>query len=164
MNKVLVLNSDYTPINVTTTFRGFILVTKGKAEILKSSDTPLTSDNNTYERPLIIRLLNYVKYRIKTIRFNRQRLFCRDNHKCCYCNNTKNLTIDHVIPKSRGGKNSWENLITCCWSCNKFKGNKTPEEAGMKLLSTPYSPTIFSDVINPSIEIIWKDFLKSGYR
>jgi CRISPR/Cas system Type II protein with McrA/HNH and RuvC-like nuclease domain len=164
MNKVLVLNSDYTPINVTTAFRGFILVTKGKAEILKSAETPIITDTDIYERPVIIRLLNYVKYRIKSIRFNRQRLFCRDGHKCCYCGNTKNLTIDHVIPKSKGGKNSWDNLITCCWGCNKYKGNKTPDEAGMKLLSKPYEPTIFSDVINPSIEIIWKDFLKTFYR
>jgi len=128
MNKVLVLNSDYTPINVTTAFRGFILVTKGKAEILKSAETPIITDTDIYERPVIIRLLNYVKYRIKSIRFNRQRLFCRDGHKCCYCGNTKNLTIDHVIPKSKGGKNSWDNLAITSSKINRLKNDMTIDE------------------------------------
>lgn len=158
MDKVLVLNSDYTPINVTTVVRGFLLVNKGKAEILKSYDNPIIAGYQTYVRPLIIRLLNYVKYRISNLRINRSRLFKRDNHECVYCGSRKNLTIDHVLPKSRGGGNLWTNLVTCCSPCNRKKGDKTPEEANMKLSFKPYEPNLFSDVINPSISNIWNDF------
>jgi 5-methylcytosine-specific restriction endonuclease McrA len=158
MDRVLVLNSDYTPINVTSLVRGFILVDKGKAEVLKSGENPIISGDKEYVRPLIIRLLSYVRYRIKSLRINRQRIFKRDNFKCAYCNSQKNLTIDHILPKSRGGDNSWTNLITCCRNCNRYKDNKTPEEAGLKLKIRPYEPSIFSDVINPNISQIWEEF------
>ena len=158
MDRVLVLNSDYTPINVTSLVRGFILVDKGKAEVLKSGEIPIISGDKEYVRPLIIRLLSYVRFRIKSLRINRQRIFKRDNFKCAYCNSQKNLTIDHILPKSRGGDNSWINLITCCRNCNRYKDNKTPEEAGLKLKIKPYEPSIFSDVINPNISQIWEEF------
>jgi 5-methylcytosine-specific restriction endonuclease McrA len=158
MDRVLVLNSDYTPINVTSLVRGFILVDKGKAEVLKSGEIPIISGDKEYVRPLIIRLLSYVRFRIKSLRINRQRIFKRDNFKCAYCNSQKNLTIDHILPKSRGGDNSWTNLITCCRNCNRYKDNKTPEEAGLKLKIRPYEPSIFSDVINPNISQIWEEF------
>lgn len=161
MDKVLVLNSDYTPINVTTVIRGFVLVDKGKAEILKSSDSPIIAGYQKFVRPLIIRLLNYVKYRVKNLRINRNRVFKRDNHQCVYCGSKRNLTIDHVLPKSKGGTNTWTNLVTCCSPCNRKKGDKTPEEANMKLITKPYEPTLFSDVINPSISDIWSDFKQS---
>lgn len=161
MEKVLVLNADYTPINVTTVFRGYILVTKGKAEILKSAETPLNAGSVTFIRPLIIRLYNYVKHRIHKLKINRHRLFKRDNFECVYCGTKKNLTIDHILPKSRGGENSWLNLITCCSSCNRKKGDRTPEESNMKLRYKPYEPTIFSEIINSSVESIWLDFQKT---
>ncbi len=161
MDKVLVLNSDYTPINVTTVIRGFVLVSKGKAEILKADSNPILSGYQTHVRPLIIRLLSYVRYRVKNLKINRNRVFKRDNYECAYCGSKKYLTIDHVIPKSRGGDNSWTNLITCCSPCNRQKGDKTPEEAGMKLVRKPYEPTLFSEVINPTISDIWSSFQKS---
>jgi hypothetical protein len=161
MEKVLVLNSDYTPINITTVFKGFNLVNKGKAEILRASDRPILAGVNTYVRPLIIRLFNYVKFRFHKLKINRHRLFRRDDYECVYCGSKRNLTIDHVIPKSRGGQNTWLNLVTCCSSCNRTKDNKTPEEAGMKLLKKPYEPTIFSDVVNPQVEIVWEEFRKT---
>ena len=163
MDKVLVLNADYTPINVTTTIRGFNLVSNGKAEILKSGELPIMAGSTTLVRPLIIRLLSYVRFRVRTLKINRHRVFRRDNHKCVYCGSSKNLTIDHVLPKSRGGGNTWANLVTCCKSCNRIKDNKTPEEAGMKLLVKPFEPSIFSNVINPNIEDIWVDFQKTFY-
>jgi CRISPR/Cas system Type II protein with McrA/HNH and RuvC-like nuclease domain len=161
MEKVLVLNSDYTPINITTVYRGFNLVTKGKAEILKSSDSPIIAGSNTFIRPLIIRLLNYVKYRVHKLKINRHRLFKRDNHECVYCGSKKNLTVDHIQPKSKGGLNTWQNLITCCGTCNRAKGDKTPVEANMKLRYNPYEPSIFSEIINSNVEPIWKEFQKS---
>ena len=161
MEKVLVLNADFTPINVTTVYKGFTLVSKGKAEILKASDNPLLSGMGEFVRPLIIRLLNFVKYRIHKLKINRQRLYRRDNHECGYCGSKRNLTIDHIIPKSRGGQNTWMNLVTCCSSCNRLKDDRTPEEAGMKLNIKLYEPTIFSEIINSSIEEIWENFKKT---
>lgn len=161
MEKVLVLNADYTPINVTTVFRGYILVSKGKAEILKSAETPLNTGKLTFMRPLIIRLYNYVKHRIHKLKINRHRLYKRDNYECVYCGSKKNLTIDHILPKSRGGENSWLNLITCCSSCNRKKGDRTPEESNMKLRFKPYEPNIFSEIINSNVEGIWMEFQKT---
>lgn len=163
MDKVLVLNADYTPINVTSVYRGFNLVVKGKAEILKAGDKPIVAGMKEYTRPLIIRLVNYVKYRIHKLKINRHRVFRRDGYKCVYCASNKNLTIDHVIPKSRGGKNTWLNLATCCSHCNKVKGDKTPSEAGMKMIQKPFEPSFFSDAINPNIESIWKEFQQTFF-
>jgi len=160
MDKVLVLNSDYTPINVTTVTRGFVLVSKGKAEILKSGENPIIAGYQTFVRPVIIRLLNYVRYRVKNLKINRNRIFKRDDHQCVYCGSKRNLTIDHVVPKSKGGNNTWANLVTCCSPCNRKKGDKTPEQANMKLQIRPYEPTLFSDIINPTISDIWSDFQK----
>ena len=163
MDKVLVLNSDYTPINVTSLVRGFILVDKGKAEVLKSGNDPIVSGQKQYIRPLIIRLLSYVRFRVKPLKINRHRIFKRDDYKCSYCGTSKNLTIDHILPKSRGGGNTWLNLTTCCKNCNRIKDNKTPEEAGMKLINKPFEPSLFSEVINPTISEIWEEFQKSYY-
>jgi 5-methylcytosine-specific restriction endonuclease McrA len=160
MDKVLVLNADYTPLNVTSVYRGFNLVVKGKAEILKSGEKPIVTETKEYSRPLIIRLLNYVKYRIHKLKINRHRIFRRDNYECVYCGSSKTLTIDHVIPKSGGGENTWVNLVTCCSHCNKVKGNKTPSEVGMKIIQKPFEPSFFSDAIHPNIESVWTEFQK----
>jgi 5-methylcytosine-specific restriction endonuclease McrA len=158
MDKVLVLNADYTPINVTSQQRGFNLVYKGKAEVLKSSDNPIYASYENFVRPLIIRLLKYVKYKVRNIRVNRTRIFRRDNDECVYCGSTKQLTLDHVIPRSRGGSNSWDNLVTCCHNCNVRKSNKTPQEANMFMTKKPYEPSFFSDFLNDSIEKIWREY------
>ena len=162
MEKVLVLNADYTPLNVTTMMKGFSLVYRGKAEVLKKSDNPLQSGYDKFVRPLIIRLLKYVGFRNKATKINRARLYKRDGYECAYCGQKKNLTIDHIIPKSRGGQNTWDNLVTCCSSCNRYKSNRTPEEAKMTLRIKPYEPTIFSDIMNDySVENVWNDFQRN---
>ena len=161
MEKVLVLNADFTPINVTSVYKGFTLVSKGKAEVLKASDKPLLSGMGEFVRPLIIRLLNFVKYRVHKLKINRHRLYKRDGHECTYCGSKRNLTIDHILPKSKGGQNTWMNLVTSCSSCNRLKGDKTPEEAGMKMNILPYEPNIFSEIINSSVEDIWENFKKT---
>jgi hypothetical protein len=163
MDKVLVLNADFTPINVTSVYKGFTLVSKGKAEILKASEKPLVSGMGEFIRPLIIRLLNFVKFRVSKLKINRHRLYKRDGHQCTYCGSKRNLTIDHIIPKSKGGGNTWMNLVTSCSSCNRLKGDKTPEEAGMRLNIKPYEPTIFSEIINSSVEDIWENFKNTFY-
>jgi CRISPR/Cas system Type II protein with McrA/HNH and RuvC-like nuclease domain len=156
---VLVLNADYTPLNVTTYKRGFNLVNKGKAEIVKSDDTPILSGIKSYVRPVIIRLLNYIRYHTRTLRANRSRIYKRDGFECVYCGSSKNLTLDHVIPRSRGGTNEWTNLVTSCFKCNSKKGDKTPEEAKMKLKHQPFAPTLVSE--NAKVHTLWNDFKKS---
>lgn len=163
MEKVLVLNADFTPLNVTTVYKGFSLVNKGKAEVLKASEKPIKTGMGSFVRPLIIRLLNFVKFRIYKLRINRQRIYKRDNNQCTYCGNKKNLTIDHIIPKSKGGQNTWMNLVTCCSNCNRIKGDRTPEEANMKLNIKPYEPTIVSEILNSSVGQVWIDFKNTFY-
>lgn len=159
METILVLNSDYTPLNITTFKRAIVLVVKGKAEIVKDDVGVVRTENITYTKPLIIRLFKYITHKMKKIRVNRQRLYKRDNNECAYCGSKKELTIDHILPKSRGGKNSWSNLITCCLPCNLKKGDKTPEEAKMPLLFTPKIPSFLSN--DSSIKKIWEDFKSS---
>lgn len=161
MERVLVLNADYTPLNVTSLKKGFKLVIKGKAEVLKEAENPILAGYKQFVRPLIIRLLNYVKHRLRGVRINRNRIYKRDGYQCVYCQSNKFLTIDHVMPKSRGGSNDWTNLVTCCNKCNVYKSNRTPEEAGMTLKKKPYAPSIFSDVIYSSIEKVWEDYKNS---
>ena len=137
------------------------MVSRGKAEILKVGDNPIVTGMSEVVRPLIIRLLNFVRYRLKAVKLKRERIYKRDGWKCVYCESKRNLTIDHVIPKSRGGGNSWQNLVTCCGSCNSKKGDKTPQEANMLILTNPKEPSIFSDIINKGTEKIWNEFKES---
>lgn len=157
---VLVLNYDFTPLNVTTFRRGFILVDKGKAEVVRSDDKPITNGYKTFVRPLIIRLLKYIKYYTKNVSPTRNRIYKRDGNQCVYCGSKKQLTIDHLIPKSRGGKNEWTNLATCCFKCNIKKADRTPEEANMKLNVIPYVPQIL--VEHTMLTKIWNEFKSSN--
>lgn len=159
MNIVLVLNCDYTPLNITTPKRGFILVNKGKAEIVKADNNPIISGYKTYVRPLIIRLLNYIRHYNRKLKISRNRIFKRDNYQCVYCGSRKELTLDHVIPKSRGGTNDWTNLVTSCSKCNVKKADRTPDEARMKMLYKPYEPNLISE--SKSVQKMWEEFTKS---
>ena len=159
MSTVLVLNYDYTPLNITSIRRGFVLVDKGKAEVIKSDESPIITGYKTYVRPLIIRLLKYIRHHVRTLRASRPRIYKRDNYECVYCGSNKNLTLDHVIPKSRGGGNEWTNLVTSCFKCNLKKGNKTPDEAKMMMKHRPFAPTLINE--NVGMQKIWNDYQKS---
>jgi CRISPR/Cas system Type II protein with McrA/HNH and RuvC-like nuclease domain len=161
MSNVLVLNYDYTPLNVTSIRRGFVLVDKGKAEIIKSDENPIVTGYKTFVRPLIIRLLNYIKHKTKTIRASRTRIYKRDNYQCVYCGSNKELTLDHVVPKSKGGGNEWTNLVTSCFKCNLKKGSKSPEEARMVMRQKPFVPTIVGE--NNNLQRVWNDYQKSFF-
>ena len=144
--KVLVLNMDYSPINITTLQRGFNLVFKGKAEVVSHANKkPIITERKSYRRPTVIRLLRYIYLPFKKVNLSRQNIFRRDDHKCVYCGVQKNLTLDHVIPKSKGGKNTarlWSfNLVTCCGDCNVKKGDKSLKESGMIMRHKPFKPT-----------------------
>ena len=159
--QVLVLNISYVPINVINLAKGFNLVFKGKAEILEYDKfNPIITENNNYHRPTVIRLLKYVPMPFRKVNISRDNIIKRDDFRCIYCDSKSNLTIDHLIPKSKGGQNTWENLVTCCHKCNVKKGNKTLNESNMKIKYKPFKPT-YSLLVKKSklIDESWINYL-----
>jgi len=141
-SRVLVLNQDFSPLMVCSVERAFILVYLKKSELVRSSSKhQLRSVTSTFPLPSVIRLNRYVHAPYKGVNLTRQNIFKRDNHECQYCGTRKELTIDHVMPRARGGKDSWTNLVTACKKCNAKKGDYTPEEANMPLKKKPAKPT-----------------------
>lgn len=138
MGKVLVLNASYEPLNITSWRRAVVLLLKGKAEQLEHNGKFIYSD---FPIPSVIRLRNYVQLPYKEIPLTRRHILERDRHTCQYCSSkAEQLTLDHIIPRSRGGVDSWDNLVTACVRCNVKKGNRTPKEAQMLLLCQPRRP------------------------
>lgn len=138
MGKVLVLNASYEPLNITSWRRAVVLLLKGKAEQLEHNGQYIYAD---LPFPSVIRLRHYVRVPYKEIPLTRRNLLERDRHTCLYCNyKGEQLTLDHVIPRSRGGGDTWENLVTACVRCNVKKGNRTPKEANMLLRTQPRKP------------------------
>lgn len=139
MSNVLLLNMSYEPLNLCSWKRAMVLLMKGKAEQLEHNCKLI---NNKIESPTVIRLLYYVVVPYKAIPLTRKNIIHRDNYVCQYCGKrNQNLTIDHIIPRSRGGKNQWDNVVTACIKCNNLKGNKTPQEAGMNLQQKTLAPS-----------------------
>ncbi len=160
-NLVLVLNSGYDAINICTVNRAYKLIVKGRAEIIEEDALPFNTSTKSYPRPSVIRLINNVVF-YKKVSVTRNNIFKRDNFKCGYCPSKDNLTVDHILPKSRGGGYTWENLVACCRRCNNKKDNKTPEEAGMKLLVKPFRPNfiLFLKNYNGNINNNWEIHLR----
>lgn len=142
MHQVLVLNASYEPLNVCSTRRAHVLVWKGKAEVVERHDEPLRTATNTYVRPHVIRLVTYVRVpRSVKRRISRRALFARDGWRCVYCGDgSSRLTLDHVVPRSRGGESVWENVVTACGPCNLRKGDRLLEETHMHLPRLPRAP------------------------
>lgn len=141
--KVLVLNQDYSALSVCSVYKAFILLFRQKAEIVAEVETlTFSSMTRQYPMPSIIRLNRYVNLPYRSgVMLSRQNIFKRDNGQCQYCGTTKDLTLDHVMPRSRGGKSTWDNLTTACKSCNSKKGDFTPEEANLMLRNRPFKPS-----------------------
>lgn len=138
MGKVLVLNASYEPLNITSWRRAVVLIIKGKAERVEHNGKTLYSD---FLLPTVIRLRYYVRVPYKEIPLTRRNILHRDSYTCQYCGYTGDeLTLDHVIPRSRKGGESWENMVTACVRCNVKKGNRTPKEANMPLRNAPRRP------------------------
>jgi 5-methylcytosine-specific restriction endonuclease McrA len=137
---VLVLNASYEPINICAARRALVLVLKGVASAEEISASAIHSARNSVRLPSVIRLLEYRRIPRQTRALSRKNILMRDRYTCQYCHRSLasgELTLDHVIPRSRAGESAWENLVACCHYCNNRKGNRTPEEAGMKLLRQP---------------------------
>jgi 5-methylcytosine-specific restriction endonuclease McrA len=165
MQNVLVLNASYEPLNVTSVRRAYVLVFKGKAELIEKLDQPLRSATDTYPWPHVIRLVSYVRVpRAVQRKISRRALFARDNWRCAYCgSNGGRLTLDHVVPRSRGGESVWENVVTSCAPCNLRKGDRLPEEVAMKLRYKPKPPTpvLFIRLAAPRIPVGWQPYLEA---
>ena len=139
MGQVLVLNASYEPLNITSWRRATVLMLKGKAESLEEDATH--NIRKDVKAPTVIRLRQFIRVPYRDIPLRKKNIFQRDNNCCQYCGQkNKKLSIDHVLPRSRGGTDSWENVITACLQCNVMKGNRTPEEAKMPLKIKPYKP------------------------
>ncbi len=161
--RVLVLNASYEPINVCTLRRAIVLILKEKAEVIDAGERELHSGSMTHTRPNVIRLVTYVKIPFDALRrrITRRAVFARDGWTCQYCGRTGSLTMDHVVPRSRGGGTSWDNVVACCAGCNRRKGDKLPDQAGMKPRRWPRAPhaTIFVHVASPSIPVSWQPYV-----
>ena len=160
--KVLVLNQDYSALSICSVPKAFLLVYLDKAELVAESEQfKLRTVSAEFPMPSVIRLHRYVNLPYKGVMLTRQNIFKRDGHHCQYCGTVDDLTLDHVMPKSRGGKTSWDNLATACKRCNSRKGDYTPDEANMKLRQKPFKPTflVFLREFSGSIEESWMPFL-----
>src|SRR6188768_434691 len=165
MQQVLVLNASYEPLNVTTVRRAHVLVFKGKAEVIEQLQQELRSATDTYPWPHVIRLVAYVRVpRAVQRKISRRALFARDGWRCVYCGTTSGrLTLDHVIPRSKGGESIWENVVTSCAPCNLRKGNRLPEEARMLLPHPPRppAPVLFIKLATPRVPPTWQQYLNA---
>jgi 5-methylcytosine-specific restriction endonuclease McrA len=159
---VLVLNQDYRALTVCSVERATILVLLQKAELVEAEPGRwLRSPSRRVPWPSIVRLRAYVTIPFKRITLTRKNVMRRDRHRCQYCGNRDKLTIDHVLPRSRGGRDSWENLVTACVPCNNRKGSRTPTEAGMRLRRRPFRPShvMFIRDFVGTLDDTWKPYL-----
>jgi 5-methylcytosine-specific restriction endonuclease McrA len=142
---VLVLNASYEPINICAARRALVLVLKGVARAEEHAEASLHSPRAVLRLPSVIRLIEYRRIPHQSRALSRKHILMRDRYTCQYCHRTlpsAELTLDHVLPRSRAGETSWENLVACCHACNNRKGNHTPEEAGMRLQKPPKPYTV----------------------
>lgn len=159
---VLVLNQDYQPVSICNIRKSMILLLLEKAELLH--DLPFRKVRTVraeYDYPSVIRLRKYAPLPYKSIVLSRRNILRRDHNRCMYCHSAESLTVDHVVPRSRGGDDSWENLVTACSVCNHRKGNRTPREAGMKLRCRPFRPTHITSLreFYGHVHETWKPYL-----
>ena len=160
---MLVLNATFEPINVCTVRRAVVLLLKEKAELLERGRWELHSESTTLARPTVIRLVTYVRVQrdAHQRKITRRAVFARDGWTCQYCGSRSNLTVDHVIPRSKGGSSSWDNIVASCAPCNRRKGDQLPRQVGMRLSRQPRmpNPTVFIHVASPTIPVAWQQYL-----
>ncbi len=161
-HSVLLLNQDYQPLSICSIQRSIKLLFLEKAELLHDyPDRMIQTPARKVNYPSVIRLKRYIHLPYHRIVLSRRNVMKRDKQTCQYCGHKSDLTLDHVMPRSRGGKDSWENLVTACTKCNVRKGNRTPAEAGMPLKQEPYKPvhiSFFRD-ISGGVSDQWKPYL-----
>jgi 5-methylcytosine-specific restriction endonuclease McrA len=160
---VLVLNANFQPINITSTYRAINLVLAEKATLVMNGRGYIHSVSQAFPLPSVIRLNRMVKRPRPIVKLTRKEIFRRDDYTCQYCGRKfHNLTIDHVIPRHMGGTTTWQNVVTACSRCNHLKGGLTPQQSGMQPLRAPKAPPstatyLFGKHINQNQE--WQEFL-----
>lgn len=164
---VLVLNHNYEPLNICTLRRGLVLVYLQKVEVIRRSSYSFISVDDQFLLPSVIRVKSMIKRPQPKLRVSRKSVLARDGYCCQYCGSGKELTLDHVFPRHRGGETTWENLVCCCRRCNGKKGSHTPSEAGMRLPHLPRKPGYVPYIPFPRFVAAlknpdWHDFL-AGY-
>jgi 5-methylcytosine-specific restriction endonuclease McrA len=160
--KTLKLDSTYRPVGVIDCIEALVMCIVGKATAVEEYEDEISSPSVTFKLPSVIVLKTVVKFISTGIRPSRNNILWRDKNQCQYCGvieSPRDMTIDHVIPRSRGGENTWSNLVTCCKRCNQKKGNRTPEEANMSLLIKPVKPrnSILRQISD--VQPIWNIYL-----
>lgn len=162
---VLMLNQNYEPLTMCSARRAVVLLFQGKVEMVETADSlKIRTVNRAYDVPSVVRLWQYRKVPYKRIMLTRRNVLARDSNQCQYCSTTRGpMTVDHIVPKTHGGSDSWDNLVAACARCNNRKGDRLPEEAGMKLRRRPFRPTIVTFLQKKvSVADTWKPYLFMG--
>ena len=162
--KALKLDSSYRPLEIVDAVEALVLCLIGKAYAVETYKEKIRSVSESFELPAVIVLTRYVKFKFKTISPTRKNIIWRDENRCQYCAKefeSRTLTLDHIVPRSKGGKNTWLNLVAACKKCNQKKGDRTPEDAGMKLIRAPERPrtTIWNMLGTEKVSDLWKNYL-----
>jgi len=162
--KTLKLDSSFRPVAVIDAIEALVLCIVGKARVIENYAKEIRSVTESFKLPAVIVLNRYVKFRFSYISCNRKNILWRDNNQCQYCAAyfaEENLTLDHVLPRSRGGQNIWTNLVAACKKCNQKKGNKTPDESSMRPIRRPMRPrvTVLKNLEKNQINPKWKNYL-----
>ncbi len=165
---VLVLNQNYEPLNVTNLPRAFRLVFGEKAEVIEYDHQVIRTPRHDYPAPSVIRLQHLIRRPRPRVRLTRREIFVRDGYTCQYCGRAgHDLTLDHILPRHRGGGHTWDNLVTACKACNHRKGGRTPDEARLRLIRPPFEPrsdvySLFTPYLADDRNEAWRDYLFLG--
>ncbi|MDH3250879.1 MAG: HNH endonuclease [Acidimicrobiia bacterium] len=161
----LILNATYEPLSVVSSRRAVVLVIRGKAVVLERQDEEWASESSSFAVPSVIKLTQFVKVPYqRTVPVTRRAVFGRDGHMCQYCRGPAE-SIDHVIPKSRGGQNTWDNVVAACRRCNVRKGSRLPSEANLTLLKRPEPPQRYGWIYASAgyrFDPVWNRYLLAG--
>jgi 5-methylcytosine-specific restriction endonuclease McrA len=164
--RTLLLSQGYEPIKVISWQRAISLLFLGKVEVLEEYAHDVHSVSLVIKIPAVVRLLRAFRRHAKPVKFSRVNIYARDNYRCQYCGkraSIRELTYDHVVPRSQGGRTEWTNIVSCCYECNRAKGGRTPHQAGMKLLGHPaqpnWVPAITIRISMRSVPEAWRDYL-----
>lgn len=164
--QTLLLNQGFEPIKVISWQRAITLLFLGKVEVLEEYGRDIKSVNIIIKVPAVVRLLRAFRRHARPVKFSRVNIYARDGYRCQYCGikcTIDRLTYDHVVPRSRGGRTSWENIVSCCYACNARKANRTPAEAKMALRTTPvrpaWIPAVQIRVSTKSVPDAWRDYV-----
>jgi 5-methylcytosine-specific restriction endonuclease McrA len=166
LGRALVLNASYQPLCVVPVRRALVLALKGKAEVLHSNGVVFRSEKISMSAPSVVRLHYFVKvpYRARAS-LSRRAVFVRDNFECQYCGRPAE-NVDHVVPKSRGGLHTWDNVVAACRPCNSRKENRPPADVGLRLRKAPAPPheNVWIMVAVDSVDPTWEQYLQLPKR